>query len=358
MTIITPLACLSDEQLLTETRRLADDERRATVALVAALVEVDTRRLYLRESCSSLFTYCTQILHLSEHAAYGRIEAARVARRFPVILEQLATGSLTMTAICLLKPHLTPDNHLTVLAAAVHKSKRDVELLVATLRPQPPIASSIRKLPAPAPAKTEASQTRSSPDTLLSELQVMSGSDNQFEEEVQRPLPARRPKISPLNPEQYKVQFTISAATHQKLRRAQDLMRHSLPNGDPAVIFDRALSLLVAELEKAKRAATQHPRARRPAARGSRHIPADVRREIWERDGGQCAFVGTNGRCVERGFLEFHHVVPYADGGESVATNLELRCHAHNAYEAERWFGPLLVREGRVRYWWPVTRSG
>ena len=75
-----------------------------------------------------------------------------------------------------------------------------------------------------------------------------------------------------------------------------------------------------------------------------------------KRDGGRCAFVGTHGRCTERGFLEFHHVVPYADGGATVAENLELRCRAHNIYEAEKYFGcrlPLLVREaGGPRYRW------
>ena len=53
---------------------------RATARLVAALGELDARRLYLGEGYSSLFTYCTQVMRLSEHAAYGRIEAARAAR--------------------------------------------------------------------------------------------------------------------------------------------------------------------------------------------------------------------------------------------------------------------------------------
>ncbi|PYR55121.1 MAG: hypothetical protein DMF85_20480, partial [Acidobacteria bacterium] len=84
----------------------------------------------------------------------------------------------------------------------------------------------------------------------------------------------------------------------------------------------------------------------------SRHVPAEVKRKVWERDGGQCAFVGAGGRCAERSFLEFHHVVPFADGGPSTATNLQLRCRPHNAYEAELRFGdlPLLVRENGVPY--------
>src|SRR5438045_1839770 len=125
--------------------------REATARLIAALAEVDARRLYLGEGCSSLFTYCTQVLHLSEHAAYGRIEAARAVRRFPTILELLADGAIHLTAICLLAPHLTAENHRDLLAAAHHKTKRDVEQMVAALRPLPPVPSSVRKLPLPKP---------------------------------------------------------------------------------------------------------------------------------------------------------------------------------------------------------------
>ena len=124
-------ALLSDADLLREVARLTSLERHATARLIAALGELDARRLYLGEGCSSLFTYCTQVLHLSEHAAYLRIEAARTARKWPVVLGLLAEGALHLTAIGLLAPHLTPDNHERVLAAALHKSKREVEAIVA-----------------------------------------------------------------------------------------------------------------------------------------------------------------------------------------------------------------------------------
>ena len=78
-----------------------------------------------------------------------------------------------------------------------------------------------------------------------------------------------------------------------------------------------------------------------------------MKRAVWERDKGQCAFVGAVGRCTERGFLEYHHRVPYADGGTTTPDSLELRCRAHNAYESERWFGVSeedLVREAGASY--------
>jgi HNH endonuclease len=135
----------------------------------------------------------------------------------------------------------------------------------------------------------------------------------------------------------FKVQLTIGRETHDKLRRVQDLLRHSVPSGDPAEILDRALTLLLADLEKRKLALTKHPRRAIEAREGSRHVPAAVRREVWQRDGGRCAFVGTRGRCAERGFLEFHHVIPFVEGGETTTVNLQLRCRSHNAFEARSW---------------------
>ena len=154
---------LSDGELLNEVKRLTSLERQATARLVAALGELDARRLYLGEGCSSLFTYCTQVLHLSEHSAYLRIGAARAARKWPRILELLADGVLHLTAIGLLAPHLTADNHERVLAASRHRSKREVEEIVAALRPQPAVVSSVRKLPvakASAPATVDGQPTR------------------------------------------------------------------------------------------------------------------------------------------------------------------------------------------------------
>ena len=155
------------------------------------------------------------------------------------------------------------------------------------------------------------------------------------------------------------MQFTVSRETYEKLRQAQDLLQHTIPTRDPAAIVERALTLLLADAQRTKFASTPRPRAPQAAGPRSRRIPASVRREVWKRDGGRRAFVGANGRCPERGFLEFHYVVPYADGGSATVENLELRCRAHNAYEAARWSGgsdTLFVKEQRAGFW--PTRSG
>lgn len=134
-TPLSALTNLSDNQLHTEVMRLARCERQATADLIGALMELDQRRLYLGLGYPSLFAYCTQALHLSEHGALNRIEVARAARRLPKLLELIVEGALTVTGTRLLAPHLTAENCDTVLTSARHKTKREVEEIVAALRP-------------------------------------------------------------------------------------------------------------------------------------------------------------------------------------------------------------------------------
>jgi hypothetical protein len=348
MTSITPSAFhrLSDGDLLAEAARAAAQERHATAHLLALLMELDDRQLYLGEGFSSLFTFCTRVLHLSEHAAYNRIEAARAARRFPIILELIDEGAVTLTAVRLLAPHLTIANHRDVLASARHKSKRDVELLVARLHPQPDVPAVIRKLPTRAGVPLATTASAMSPQTLQAADPLTA-----CPSPVVAPREAKPAHLKPIAPERYKIQFTASRETCEKLRRAQDLLRHTVPDGDPAVIVDRALTIFIAELERAKSAGTHRPRAERVSDCNTRHIPAYVKRAVWRRDAGQCAFVGTMGRCSETSFLEYHHMVPFAAGGKATTSNISLRCRAHNAYEAQVYFGatPTLFASEDIR---------
>lgn len=318
---------LSDRDLLAAVARAAADERHASAELVRLLAEIDERRLYLGEGCPSLFAYCTQVLHLSEHAAYHRIEAARTIRRFPIVVDLLEAGALTLTNLTLLRPHLTEGNRDRLLEGARYKTKREVEELVARLAPKPDAFPLVRRLPACAPAP----QADMAPMTTLREMPAV----------IPAPAPAQpRPRIAPLAEDRYLLRVTIGAATHTKLRRAQDLLRHAVPTGDHAAILDRALTLLVEQLERQRFAQARRPQmATKTSPTRGRYIPAAIRRAVWTRDGGRCAFEGAQGRCRETGHLEFHHLVPFADGGPTNIANLALRCRAHNTFESEQLFG-------------------
>src|SRR6185295_14094587 len=103
------ISYLSDDALVAETTRVAGIARRATVELVALLVEVERRGVHWALGYASMFAYCTRLLRLSEQAAYNRITAARAVRRFPQLLNVLAEGALSLSSVGLLAPHLTVD---------------------------------------------------------------------------------------------------------------------------------------------------------------------------------------------------------------------------------------------------------
>ena len=315
---------LSDAELVARLKALAARERHSAAQVAVLLAEVERRDLHLREGYGSLFEYCRDALAQSEHDAYNRITAARAVRRYPLVLDLLAAGSINLTTLRLLAPHLTPDNHRAVLESAVGKRKAQVEEIVAKLLPRPDVPLSIRKLPPPRfpAAGPEIAGSPGGP-------------------EARGASPSGGPsRVTPLSPDRYKVQLTISGETLEKLQLAKDMLRHVLPSGNDAAVVERALSVLLTDLAKKKFGGTDQPRPSAGATPGSRHIPAEVKRSVWLRDLGRCAFVGTNGRrCTERGFLEFHHVHPYAVGGKATVDNVELRCRRHNDYEARVYFG-------------------
>ncbi|OGF16713.1 MAG: hypothetical protein A2W00_14655 [Candidatus Eisenbacteria bacterium RBG_16_71_46] len=133
----------------------------------------------------------------------------------------------------------------------------------------------------------------------------------------------------------------VGQRTHDKLRYAQALLGHQVPSGDMAEVLDRALDALIERLEKRKFAATDRPRpGPRRSTAGGRHVPAHVKRGVWERDGGRCTFVSASGqRCPATSRLEFDHVTPVSRGGSATVAGMRLRCRAHNQYAAECAFG-------------------
>jgi hypothetical protein len=332
MTNLLP-SSLSEHDLLTETKRAAAVERSATAQLLALLAEVDSRGSYLRLGFNSLFAYCTQVLRLSESAAYSRITAARATRRFPTLLSLVDEGALSLTTVGLLSPHLTEQNHAELFDAARLKSKRDIERLVAAIHSQPDIPPSVRALPA-RPVIADAVAPGSNDGSVAAANLPL---------EPTAPRASRPDLVTPLAPRRYLIRMTVSEETHEKLQRARDLLRHSIPDGDPGAIVDRALTLLLRQAERDKLGAAARPRTLRPrddrASAEGRCVPASVRREVWARDLGRCAFEGSEGRCRETGGLEFHHVIPFACGGPTTVDNLQLRCRAHNAFEAKEAFG-------------------
>ncbi|HYO97433.1 MAG TPA: HNH endonuclease signature motif containing protein [Polyangiaceae bacterium] len=299
------LGYLCDSELVSKLATFAGSERHALARVLAHLAEVQERRLDLTAGCSSLFDYCVRRLGFSEGEAFRRVTAARLARRFPRIFEAIESGSVHLTAICLVRHHLTPTNHEHLLKEISNKTTKQVEALLACWFPQPDVAATIRKLPARRGLRleVESAGTKPShppgpdvqlpalrgpdvpapdvpaPDAQLCDVQLppLPASDDPKQgrarglrpRDLQQPPIARAPEspsraggIEPLSPARYRLQLTASEELKGKLERARDLMSHKNPSGDLALVLEQALDLLIAKLEKARFGSTERAQKR------------------------------------------------------------------------------------------------
>ena len=322
---------------------------------LAQLAEIDARKLYLPAAYPSMYAFCMGEWHFSEDVAYKHITVARTARQFPVLFAALAEGRLHLSGVLVLAPHLTPENLEELVAAATHKSRAEIELLLAKRLPRPDLPERLESLIA-SPIQ-ERAPLSSEP---VKDLQLAPGRvEPSTPARMEAPAPADQPsaparileraRLTPRSAERYALQVTISQSAYEKLRHAQALLGHQIPPGEIAPVIERALEALIAQLEKRKFAATSRPRPRRPhSSAHPRYVPASVKRAVWQRDGGQCTFVSEGGRrCSERSALEFDHVDPVARGGEATIGGLRMRCRAHNQYAAERTFGSEFMSHKR-----------
>jgi len=360
------LADLSERQLLDRFGDLVRQDRASTAQLLAHIAEIDERKLWAKHACSSMFAFCMERFHMSESMTAKRISAARTARRFPVILPMVARGELHLSGINQLGKHLTPDNHRTLLARAKHKSSREIDVLVAEVAPtggreaSSPDAPSLSICPAAAVCRAVTvcrAATVCRPESAAHVSKALAGAS--------KPAAACK-QIVALAPRRFKIEITVDQNTHDRLRSLQDLLSHQWPNPDPAIIVSRAIELLLEDTLKKKAAVTNAARpsggpsgrpggrpSGRPSGARSRAIPAAIRREVWMRDVGRCAFVDERGRrCRATSRIEYHHEIPYGKGGRHDVKNIALRCRGHNQYQADLDFGRELMRSERRSAVW------
>jgi len=343
---------LSDDVLLRRVAEILRHSRHDEADLVAHIAEVDERRLFAREASPSMFAWCTEVLHCSAHEAYLRIAVARASRKHPVLLTMLRDGRLHLSAVAKLAPHLTPKNRDAILKRAVHKSKRQIEELVAELAPRPDAPARMLKLPTLRPKTGPAPAAVLGPDLVIAQRPQL-GPDR-----VARsaPLPRSRPAVMEVvAPARHRIEFTADDDLRDMLERLQSLMRSSVPDGDLGEVIRVAVSEKLQRLEAKRFAKTKAPRksvAETDTTPRSRNIPAAVRRAVHERDGGRCTYENARGRrCTARDRLELHHHdVPYGKKGVHSVKNVRIMCRSHNQLLAELEYG----KEKMARY----RRSG
>jgi hypothetical protein len=264
-------------------------ERKGKVEFIRLLVRADKSQWYLEAGFSSLFVLCTKELGLSRSSALKRIGAARVASRFPVVLELLETGKIHLTHVGLLSPHLTLENHEALFLAASQLSERKLEKWLSS----------------------------------------------QFPEEVKGP----KEKLKWLDGEKAQLTLIVDSELLALLERAKELMKHSHPTGETVPLLKDILKKLLKSIDPLQRK-TRAARKKNPRTEG-RCIPRGVQARVWKRDEGRCTYVSPEGkRCEETAGLELDHAQPWASGGRSDdQRNIALLCFSHNRWLAKKTFG-------------------
>jgi len=337
------LTVMSDTELLQSLYNARADERRSSANVIEHLAEVDARGLYLKFPAPSLTAYCMEALGYAEHPAFHRVTAARLVKRYPLILTLLREGQLNLSGIRTLAPVLGDDNYEARLRAACGKTRLQIEELVASWAPKPDV-----------PTRVIAMQQKPAPELLMRmEQDTPRG--------VSAPPPRPAPLPKPIAPDRYTITVTVDRETRDALMRARDHLRHAIPDGDLAKVITRAVNELVERVEARKFGKKKRPaKAAKPAKpvapapelplnntpRGVSKEPDVIiqediamnrtpdratRREVAERDGYRCCHVAEDGRrCSATAWLEYDHKVAWSLNGPTTAENLQLLCKSHN----------------------------
>jgi uncharacterized protein (DUF1778 family) len=297
MNLLHELAELHDDTLLSQLDDLVRRDRCSCARIVAHVAEVDARKLYLDRGSPSMIDYARRVLGFSESAAYRRVTAARLARRFPVLLDRIASGAVHLTALTILGPHLDEENCERLVDAASGKSRLELEALVAPLRAPVTVdprtvVRAVRVAEAPAAGEggaglfdsvgetgSEGPGSRAGKGARGQGLGAVVGGAGAAAEGTD-PKPAAGLAASAncrgggtaeacdataRTPSRlaYRLSATLSPETKALLDRAAELLRRDVRPGDVDALLQRALRLLVDTTEARRFGKVRRPRARR-----------------------------------------------------------------------------------------------
>jgi hypothetical protein len=259
------LTHLVDAVLLRDLAAMVAQERTGLAGMLALIAEVDARRLYAPVGYSSMHAYLVGELRFSDDAAFKRIQAARVARRFPVLYAAIAEGRLHLTGTCLLAPHLNHENVWELVEAATHRRQPEIEAMLARrlLGTSKPVSDRavVRAIPPKAPTPSSEVAVPQVDWLTLERPEDREGEAHLGASSPQSPHSSSLQEATVQPSERYLVKLTIEKRVYDKLCHAQALLSHSIPSRDLAEVLDRALETLIEELEKRRFGST---RRRRP----------------------------------------------------------------------------------------------
>lgn len=313
------LDILTDAQLLARCERLAKAERAVSAEFIACLAEVDRRRAHEEFAYGSLFDYCVRRLKMSDGAAGRRVAAARAARKRMECLSYLKDGSLSLWALGRLEPYLQRRDGLETLSRAASLDRAGLEMLILEL----------------AQAEPEEAEAGDAEEPSF-----------EFGDDVRAPSPvhaAAPDRVVSSAAGRIRISFEASSSLKEKLERTGTLLAHRLRSRRMEELIEALADLALRELDPSRKTGRA-----RPVKGNPRRVPGSVRRQVWERDGGRCAYAAADGtRCGSRSRLQYDHVQPWALGGRSDdAANIRLLCRAHNLHLARKTFGDRVPAGG------------
>jgi hypothetical protein len=364
-----------------ETTRLADllrRERHALSEFLVALAAFERERRWMELGYASLFDFLRRELGLSAGAAQYRKTAAALIQRYPLVEAALRDGKLCLSSVIEVAKVLSEDNVVEVLPRFFGLSSRDAAFLAATIRPvaTPPrrdfLVTPVRAAPVPAaPTPIDSADGLGPADAmLLVRAPEVAGPDRASSAATasppQTPPNLDRPKVTPLDGERARVNITVSRRLVAKLAAARDILSHSHPGASEAEIIELGIDLLLerfarrrglgakprkvraqpAEAKKLEGVQSDAPTAGRPPppSKRSRHVPAEVWRAVWARDGGCCAWkLDGGGACGSTLCVELDHVHGWALGAETTVDECRLLCRHHQDVAARRLYGNELM---------------
>jgi 5-methylcytosine-specific restriction endonuclease McrA len=327
---------LNDSDFLFQMETLAGVEHGSTVNMLHYINDLERRKAFLELGYSSVFDFCVRKIKYSSSQAGRRIQAARCCRRYPELFGLLRAREVCVTTLALIEPIITDDNKDEIVARVRGASRRAVERLLSEYRPPAALRDRIQyvQVPQPAPRNIDAA--------------LLDRRSRQVVPEEWRDSTPTAEKVF--------VQFLAD----DEFLEVFEEVRALVANGDDKDFADVMKAALVEYRDRhspAARHARREAKKREESpdshrwewnsAQGekSRHIPDDVRDEVFVRDGNQCTFVGWNGtRCQCNKGLQIDHIVPFAAGGSHDPANLRLLCGAHNRLQAERALGKHVMQ--------------
>jgi hypothetical protein len=317
------LKTATNQELITDLKKITTEERRLTTLVLEYLREVETRKIHLEMGYGSLYEFCKTELHYSEGSAHRRISAMRLMAEIPEIKPLIESGAVSLSGAASVQGFCTNQkkNEKPVALAEKrklvediqHKTTRQVESMLLALDPE-----SIKK---------------------------------------------DRERL--VTPELTEIKITVDQTTMKQIADLKSWLSHSMPFASTKDILVMALQELAKRRNPMKTNQLKYPVESAPVKKpnepilsqdkstrnlnperhiqknhsgtksinpASRYIPSAIKRLVWHKHQGKCCFKNpTSGRiCGSQKFVQIDHIFPFSRGGEHAISNLQLLCGAHN----------------------------